>query len=232
MSPDPTGDQLQRIYTRRFPKEGRAQKAALWRVLVEEFFQKWIGSGDTVLDLGCGFGDFINAVKCGRRIGVDLNEEAADTIDGDVEFHAASIRDLAFIEDGTLDVVFTSNVLEHLTDKAAVEETLESVHDALRPGGTFIAMGPNVRLVPGTYWDFWDHHVPISDRSLVELLEVIGFEVVDCIPRFLPYTTVSRLPRSPGLVRLYLRFPPVWRLIGKQFVVRARKPGREEGDAP
>ena len=223
MAPDPTGDQLQRIYTRRFPKEARAAKAAMWKVLVEEFLQRWLGSGDTVLDLGCGFGDFINAVRCRRRIGVDLNEEAAESLNPDVEFHAASISDLSFIEDGSIDVVFTSNVLEHLPDKAAVEETMQSVHDALRPGGTFIALGPNVRLVPGAYWDFWDHHVPISDRSLVELLEVIGFDVVDCIPRFLPYTTVSRLPQSPGLVRLYLRFRPAWWLLGKQFVVRARK---------
>ena len=139
MMPDPTGDQLQRIYTRRFPKKGRAEKAALWRVIVEDFFQRWIGAGDTVLDLGCGFGEFINAVKCRRRIGVDLNEEAAESLDAGVEFHATNVRDLSFIEDGSLDVIFTSNVLEHLPDKGAVEETLASVHDALRPGGTFIA---------------------------------------------------------------------------------------------
>ena len=184
-----------------------------------------------MLDLGCGFGDFINAVKGRRRIGVDLNEEAADGLDDGVEFHARSIRDLSFLPDGSLDVVFTSNVLEHLPDKAAVEETLASVHDVLRPGGTFIAMGPNVRLVPGAYWDFWDHHVPITERSLVELLEVIGFETLDCIPRFVPYTTVSRLPRAPWLVRLYLRLPLAWRLLGKQFVVRARKPGGPGGGA-
>jgi hypothetical protein len=43
------------------------------------------------------------------------------------------------------------------------------------------------------------------------------------IPRFLPYTTKSRLPQAPWLVSLYLRFPLVWRILGKQTLVVASK---------
>ena len=85
-------------------------------------------------------------------------------------------------------------------------------------------LGPNLRFLPGEYWDFWDHLVPITDRSLVEALETIGFETVEAIPRFLPYTTRSSLPKAPWLVRLYLRAPIAWRFLGGQFLVRAKKP--------
>jgi hypothetical protein len=44
------------------------------------------------------------------------------------------------------------------------------------------------------------------------------------VPRFLPFTTKSRLPRSTKLVRAYLAFPPAWRLLGKQsFLVAERR---------
>jgi len=43
------------------------------------------------------------------------------------------------------------------------------------------------------------------------------------IPRFVPYTTKSRIPQHPLLVRLFVRCPPLWRLVGKQFVIVARK---------
>ena len=46
----------------------------------------------------------------------------------------------------------------------------------------------------------------------------------EVLPRFLPYTTKSRLPQHPLLVRLYLRVPLAQRLLGKQAWVVAVKP--------
>ena len=63
----------------------------------------------------------------------------------------------------------------------------------------------------------------ISDRSLTELLETSGFQVIDSHPQFLPYTTRSSLPQSPWLVRMYLKVPLAWRVLGAQFLIRARK---------
>jgi dolichol-phosphate mannosyltransferase len=126
-------------------------------------------------------------------------------------------------------VVFTSNLLEHLQSKAEVERTIAEAHRVLKPGGHFIAMGPNIRVVHGNYWDFWDHAVPISDRSLIELLAIHHLEIVETYDRFLPYTSSSPLPRAPILVRMYLRSRMVWPLFGKQFLIRARK-SRAEAD--
>ncbi|MFH1743488.1 MAG: glycosyl transferase, partial [bacterium] len=104
------------------------------------------------------------------------------------------------------------------------EQMIREVHRILKTGGHFIALGPNLRYLPGEYWDFWDHLIPITDRSLTELLENLDFEIVNCYPRFLPYTTRSRLPQAPWLVRLYLKAPLVWKFMGGQFLIRAHKP--------
>jgi SAM-dependent methyltransferase len=214
---------VQAIYDRRFGAEDRRKKDAIWKVIVEDYLQEWILPSDAVLDIGCGFGEFLNHVRCRRRIGVDLNPASRAALDSAVEFHVAEASKLPMIADQSTNVVFTSNFMEHLPGKSAVEEMIAEVRRVLVPGGSFIALGPNVRFIAGAYWDFWDHHVPISDRSLTELLETSGFQVTDSHPRFLPYTTRSSLPQSPWLVRMYLKVPLAWRMLGAQFLIRARK---------
>lgn len=86
-------------------------------------------------------------------------------------------------------------------------------------------MQPNVRLVGGAFWDFFDHTLPLSERGMTEALEVAGFRVVECRARFLPYTTKSRLPQWGFLVRLYLRLRIAQLLLGKQMLVLAERLG-------
>ncbi|OBG25081.1 glycosyltransferase [Mycobacterium sp. 852002-51057_SCH5723018] len=213
---------LQQLYRNRFG-HARESRSAIWAVIVRDFFQAWVKRSDTVVDLGCGYGEFLNHIVAARRIGVDLNPDSAGMLEPGIDFRQGRADDLGFLADGTVDVVFTSNLLEHLEGKAEVERTIAEARRVLKPGGQFIAMGPNIRFVPGDYWDFWDHTVPISDRSLIELLESCEFEIVESYDRFLPYTASSPLPQAPILVRLYLRSRMAWPLLGKQFVIRARK---------
>jgi hypothetical protein len=86
-----------------------------------------------------------------------------------------------------------------------------------------IAMGPNIKYVPGAYWDFIDHHLPLTELSLAEALHIAGMETTTIIPRFLPYTTQSSLPQAPIFVKLFLKLPLAWRFLGKQFLVVSRK---------
>jgi len=75
---------------------------------------------------------------------------------------------------------------------------------------------PNIRLVGPRYWDFIDHKVALTERSLLEAAELAGLQTVDLITRFLPYSTKGRLPSHPALVKAYLRCPPAWWLLGRQ----------------
>jgi len=54
-------------------------------------------------------------------------------------------------------------------------------------------------------------------------LYAAGFDITAVRPRFLPYSFRGLLPPSPLLTRTYLRTPALWRLLGKQFLVIARK---------
>lgn len=215
---------LQSLYRNRFSDRDREEKHRIWKVLVESFFQKWVRPGDAVLDLGCGDGEFLNHLVCARRVGVDLNPDAPSRLAPGVEFQAADVRNLSPLPDASFDVVFTSNLMEHLPSKKDVELLVREARRVLKPGGHFIALGPNLRFVGGAYWDFWDHLTPLTERSLAELLETLDFRVETQIARFLPYTTRSALPRAPWMIRLYLALPIAWRFLGGQFLLRAAKP--------
>jgi len=222
MDNDP--DSLQRLYRHRFDERSREAKQRIWKVLVRSCFQKWVAPAAVVLDLGCGFGEFLNHVRCARRIGIDVNPDAAKHLEAGIEYHAGDVRNLPQLPDGSVDVVFTSNLMEHLPSKDDVAKMVREARRVLKSGGQLIALGPNLRYLAGEYWDFWDHLTPITDRSLAELLGSLDLNVVEQRARFLPYTTRSRLPQAPWLVWLYLKLPFVWPLFGRQFLLRAVKP--------
>ena len=74
--------------------------------------------------------------------------------------------------------------------------TLRQALRCLKPGGRLIAMGPNIKYLPGTYWDFFDHHTILTEASLSEAMEVAGFKVENFRARFLPYTIINGAPLS------------------------------------
>jgi SAM-dependent methyltransferase len=216
-------EELSRQYERRFA--GQADyRERVWRVLVDDVFQPYVPETGAVLELGCGWGEFINRVRASRRIGMDLNPESRARLSAGVEFLHQDCSAEWPVATASLDAIFTSNFFEHLPDKASLARTLQQALRCLKPGGRLICLGPNIRYLRGAYWDFWDHYIPLTDLSLVEVLELTGFTIERALPRFLPYTMSRR--RNPPLwtLQLYLMLPFVWPIFGKQFLVVARKP--------
>jgi SAM-dependent methyltransferase len=214
------GRDLERTYERRFEKQTEYRNR-VWKALTAGYFQRLVSPSAVVLDLGCGYGQFINNVIAEKKYAMDLNPRSQQNLESAVVFIEQDCSKRWPLEDGALDVIFTSNFLEHLPDKEAIRHTLEEAHRCLAPGGKFICLGPNVRYVPGAYWDFWDHHVALSDRSMSEVLELCGFVIETKIPRFLPFT-MAEGPAAPVVaIHLYLRLPIAWRLFGKQFLIVA-----------
>jgi SAM-dependent methyltransferase len=214
------GADLERTYERRFHNQ-TAYRNRVWQVLTEDYFQRIVGPAATVLDLGCGYGQFINNIGAAKKYAMDLNPRSRTSVASDVSFLEQDCSQRWPFEDATLDVVFTSNFLEHLPDKAALRRTLKEARRCLCARGKIICLGPNVRYLPGAYWDFWDHNVALSDRSIAEILELCGFRVERRIPRFLPFTMAEGPPAPLAFVRWYLRLPIAWPIFGHQFLVIA-----------
>lgn len=220
--PAHSAEDLQRIYRDRFLEREEYRKA-VWRVLIEECLGRYLDSATAVLDLGCGYGEFINQVSAPERYAMDLNPDLPRRVEPAVKPLLQDCSRPWPLRGESLDLVFTSNFFEHLPDKAALGRTLDEAHRCLRPGGRLVARGPNIKYLPGQYWDFWDHYIPLTELSLSEALTTRGFTLEQCVDRFLPYTMSRGLRYPLVLLRLYLRLRPFWRFFGRQFLVVGRK---------
>jgi len=216
--------QLEKIYRARFNDKDQAQREQMWQIICQDWMQRYIPQNATVLDLAAGRCEFINHIKAGRKIAVDLNEDVRNYANKDVEIVIAYSHNMQGVADNSVDVVFVSNFFEHLPDKAAFMDTLKDIRRVLKVGGKLLIMQPNIRFLHGAYWDFIDHYLPLTDRSVEEALMLTNMDVIENLPRFLPYTTRSKMPRHPLLIRLYLRMPIVFPIFGRQAWVVAVKP--------
>ena len=205
---------LKELYSNRFDGEAE-QRQQTWRVLCRDFFQRWVPPNSTVLDLAAGHCEFSNNIVAARRIAIDLNPDVRQRAAAGVETHVLRSDRLTAIEDRSIDVVFISNFFEHIS-RETILSTLVEVRRVLKPAGQLLVLQPNVRYCARDYWQFFDHVTPVDDRALIEAFSATGFDLVKNIPRFLPYTTKSRIPSADWLVRFYLRVPLAWRFLGAQ----------------
>lgn len=219
-----TPEQLTEIYERRF-KNTHAYRFKVWQILISDFLLKWINKEGSVLELGCGYGEFINNIQAHKKWGMDLNPATKERLNKDVQFIEQDCSsDWGILENEQVDLIFTSNFFEHLPNKQCLSDTLKNAFKALKPGGKLIAMGPNIKYLTGLYWDFYDHHVILTEKSLSEALEIEGFKIEKCIPRFLPYTMVGGFQYPLVFIKAYLYMPFLWWIKGRQFLVIAKKP--------
>lgn len=214
------------IYTRRFSTQEELVRSETWEVLVSEFLQSYIRADSTVLDLGSGDGLFIKNINASKKIAVDLSPHVQALSRHGIKVLQVPATEMAQHVREKVDVVFMSNFLEHMPNKKVVIEVLEQARQVLGPEGRVIILQPNIRYVGAAYWDYIDHHVALTEHSLVELLDITGFNVEKLIARFLPYTAKSSVGRVTSLlgagrlVRAYLKLPLLWRIFGQQtFIV-------------
>jgi SAM-dependent methyltransferase len=200
----------------------QGKRSVVWAALWRYYFRHRIDAADTVLDLGCGYGDFINHVIAKRRIALDLWPEFVTHIAPGIETLVASLTDLSALEDGTIDYAFASNVVEHVT-KDEFASLLASLKKKLSARGRLTLIQPNYRYASAEYFDDYTHISIWSHVSLADFLTVNGYEVIEIRPRFLPLTVISRIPVFSPLIGLYLISP--FKPLGKQMLLSARARG-------
>jgi len=143
--------------------------------------------GDRALDLGCGQGDFTAALaRAGAdAVGADVAEAAlarARSRHPEVEFRLVPFDGPLPFEDGSFDLVWASEVIEHVADTA---RWLSEVRRVLVPGGRLLLTTPShgrLRVAVGGLDRFseplGDHLHLYTRRSLRTVLGEFGFAEV------------------------------------------------------
>lgn len=195
------------------------RRNTVWRALWQYFFRHRIGRDDCVLDLGCGYGDFINNVEARRRIALDLWPDMPKHLAPGVEPIVAPVSDLGALADRSVDFAFASNLFEHVP-QSVFAEVLRQLERKLSPGGTLTILQPNYRYAYREYFDDYTHVSVYTHASLADFLRAHHWEVIESRPRFLPLSVKSRFPVWPPLIAAYLKSP--LKPLGKQMLLVAR----------
>jgi SAM-dependent methyltransferase len=143
-----------------------------------------------------------------------------------VEAEVGDCTDLSRFDSGSFDVVFASNLLEHLERPATAQLLAESAR-VLREDGILMLLQPNFRLNPGGYFDDYTHVAIYTDRSLADYLRSQDWRIVQVHPRFLPLTMKSKGSALTFLVPWYLR-SPIKPLAGQMLLIATPKSGHVE----
>jgi SAM-dependent methyltransferase len=202
-------------------------RARVWKAIVEHL-QRYVPRDAAVCELGAGYADFINQLDAAKRYAVDRHPGVASYCGPGVTFLCGESTRLA-LPDTSVDVVFASNLWEHL-DEAALRSTMAEVRRVLRPRGRLILLQPNYYYCYRRYWDDFTHVKAWTHESLPDFLRAHGYAIERCERRFLPFSFKGMLPKSYWLTRLYLALP--WRPLAAQMLVVARQLGLEELAAP
>jgi SAM-dependent methyltransferase len=219
------GLEVELLYRHRFPPCDRARRNAVWKVLCRQWFSRYVPAKARVLEVAGGYCEFINNIEAAERVTIDLNPETSGSALPGVVVHQIAAERLAeVLPHSYFDVVFMSNFLEHCKSREAILEVLQGTRLVLKPKGRLLVLGPNFRYCYRHYFDYFDHRLPLTEKAVVEALQLVGLEIELIKPRTLPFTFRSSLPQWPWLVSLYLRFPFLWPLFGAQFFIVARRP--------
>jgi SAM-dependent methyltransferase len=192
----------------------------VWQEVCRYLQPRFVPADAAILEIGAGYCHFINHIRGRERHALDLSADLARHASPGVVPHIQSCASLTGFEDSSLDVVFASNLFEHLT-REQLAATFAEIRRVLRTGGRLVIIQPNFRYCAREYFDDYTHLQVFTHVSLADRLTAGGFRVEHLSPRFLPFSMKSRLPKSRRLVWLYLRSP--LKPFGAQMLVVARK---------
>lgn len=194
--PRPAWEQLRLHYESEYPPyEDLERQAArpLGRLLLrlgplkQRRYVERFRKGGSLMDVGCGVGDFLAEMRrsgAWQLSGLEPTAGAARTAERRLGIPIVNgLFDDAALVPASLDVVTMWNVLEHVMSPTAA---LEKTWQVLRPGGHLIIAIPNPeslsRRLFGRYWVGWDlpRHLYAYPRRVIErMFAERGFRILD-----------------------------------------------------
>lgn len=165
-------------------------------LLAELLLKRVYSRTGTLLDLGCGRGDHLDAfAELGFDVtGIDASPAAPHIL-------AANLDEVEAlpVAGASMDFVFSKAVIEHLRSPMLL---LDKALTCLRPGGVAVVMTPSWEHIGwGPFYGDCTHVSPFTRRSLAMALEIAGFDGVE-VSYFRQLPFLWRVPFLLPLVEL------------------------------
>jgi SAM-dependent methyltransferase len=158
----------------------------------------------SVLEIGCGIGRLLKPLseRVAQATGVDISGEMI-RLGREALADRPNVRlertdgDLSSVADGSLDLVYSHIVFQHVPARTAVSRYFAEAARVLKPGGVFRFQvdGRRGRWYP--FPDTW-HGVRFAAGALRREISELGFEVVDLTGEGTQYMWVTARRRGNG----------------------------------
>ena len=196
------------------------EKYFAWQAPMGEFggwanltkFNDYISESDHVLDFGCGGGYLLKTIQCQKKVGVEINPNAAAIAKKNgVEIYLR-VEDLP---DNYVDVIISDNALEHTLNPL---QELKALYRKLRKGGKIIVVVP-CESISYTYKpnDINHHLYSWSPMCLGNLFTEAGYSLIESKPYIHKWPPNYQLIAKYGgrglfeiLCRIYGRIDRSW----------------------
>ncbi|RYH76228.1 class I SAM-dependent methyltransferase [Flavobacteriaceae bacterium 144Ye] len=145
-------------------------------------------SGKTILDVGCGTGDFLQTAKNNswNVYGIEPNEKARAIANSKTRNQVFDTNTLQEFESGAFDVITLWHVLEHLPN---LETEIQNLNRLLKPNGRLVIAVPNFKSYDAKHYNaFWAaYDVPrhlwhFSQTSISKLFSKHNLEIEKTLP--------------------------------------------------
>ena len=150
--------------------------------------QKINNSSFSLLDIGCGVGDFLHYAKeKGCNItGIEPNEDARKVAESKLDCRILTPEKLKDLPDNSFDIITMWHVLEHVTD---LNTEIHHLKRLLKKDGKLVLALPNYKSYDAKYykekWAAYDvprHLYHFSKESIRNIFEKNNFQLIDIKP--------------------------------------------------
>jgi len=181
-------------------KEEIKKQSASYNEIIKNYLPK--EKNKTILDLGCGYGFFINSCieKNYKNIyGVEIIPDFIFVAKKIFNINSIIESDIiSFLKsDKKYDIITAFDVLEHFK-KEEILEILSLIYKSLNTKGIFLFRSPNAESLSGVYIMHSDltHELPFTRLLIDEILPASGFKEVRSFPSFVTKNKLVRLAQK------------------------------------
>ncbi|MEZ5026272.1 MAG: class I SAM-dependent methyltransferase [Chitinophagales bacterium] len=185
-----------------------------------QLIQKAMGKENefSLLDYGCGTGDFLSYVQQNKinAFGVEPDAHARTVAKRINQVETYSVEQSSTIENGKFDVITLWHVLEHIHD---LHQQIGQFNAWLKPKGKLVIAVPNIESYDAQYYGkFWDaldvprHIYHFSPACIAKIMEQHQFKLTNTHPLFLDAYYISmRSEWHKGTSKFWAYFKAIWR---------------------